>query len=173
MNIDKRKSNYDALQSNISAEIVDVRSVAKVTKGNPRLSLSCLGIISDTSKGYAVLLHKTKHLKQAHTYMTTNGGKHITQAIISKNKSLFVDQTIKYRNLIIVAKRRKNGTGITCANVFRPLIKATGIENINIKVYAKNASKVNMIFALKKVIDNNNKLSESQVRRKRQISFNK
>lgn len=143
----RQKSEFDQ-------KIIDIRRVARVTKGGKRFRFRVALIAGNRKGGIGLGIGKAADTAGAIEKAFRNAKKNIVKPKLTENFSLPHETTAKVSSSRIIMKPAK-GRGLVAGSSARVVLDLAGIKDVNAKIISSSKNKVNnamvAIEALKKL----------------------
>jgi small subunit ribosomal protein S5 len=136
---DKPKSEFDS-------KIIDIRRVARVSKGGRRFSFSVAVIAGDRKGKVGVGTGKAGDTALAVEKATKNAKKNMIKVLTTKSMSIPHDINAKYCSARIMIMPAK-GKGVIGGSALRDILQYAGLNDVNSKILSGSKNKLNIARA--------------------------
>ena len=147
------KSRKDRVKSEFDSKILDIRRVARVSKGGRRFNFSVVVIAGDRKGRVGVGTGKAGDTALAVEKATKSAKKNMIRVNTTKSMSIPYDVNAKYcsaRVMIMPAK----GRGVIAGSALRDIIEFAGLNDVNAKILSGSKNKLNIARAsIKALVD--------------------
>lgn len=167
-----KMNSTNAQQSEFEEKIIEIKRVAKKTKGGDRLGFTALAVVGDKNGKVGVALCRGEHVISAIKKATRKAKKlMISFPIVGEAKT--IPHAIELQNGAshILFKPAPAGTGIRAGGPVRAVLETAGIENVVTKILGTDNKKSNVdttLMALGKLKEPSEKVVKRFKKSKRQ-----
>ncbi len=146
------KSRKDKVKSEFDSKILDIRRVARVSKGGRRFSFSVVVIAGDRKGRVGVGTGKAGDTALAVEKATKNARKNMIRVNTTKSMSIPYDVSAKYCSARVVVMPAK-GRGVIAGSALRDIIEFAGLNDVNAKILSGSKNKLNIARASIKALE--------------------
>jgi small subunit ribosomal protein S5 len=140
------RGRKDKPRSEFDSKIIDIRRVARVSKGGRRFSFSVAVIAGDRKGRVGVGTGKAGDTALAVEKATKNAKKNMIKVLTTKSMSIPHDVQSKYCSARIMIMPAR-GRGVIAGSSLRDVLQYAGLNDVNSKILSGSKNKLNIARA--------------------------
>lgn len=152
---ENQNNQRDRQQDEFTENVVEIRRVAKKTKGGNRLRFTCLAVVGDQKGRVGTALSKAPDVVSAIRKSMRHAQNNLVEfPIVGEAKTVPHEVEVKSGAAQVLLKPAPAGTGIRAGGPMRAVLEAGGVQNVVGKILGTDHKKANVdatIEALQKL----------------------